>query len=288
MKSSLLAVLLALAFCLPGLAQEPEINWIEGPMTADLGDNLAQIQVPEGYLFATAGETRKVMELTGNPPTGREVGLIMPAEEGKSWFLVFEFDEVGFIKDDDKDKIDADAILEGIKEGTEASNEQRKEMGSDAIHVVGWFEKPHYDERSHNLVWAIEAQGEADPGRVVNYDVRLLGRRGYISATLVTDPQALAADLPHVQTLLSGFSFKQGNRYAEWVEGDKIAEYGLTALVAGGAGAAAAKLGLFAKLGKLLAKGGKLIIIALAALAAGIKKLLGGKKEETGTTPLAP
>lgn len=287
MRSFLLAALLVLALCVPAFAQEPQIDWIEGPFTADLGDDLARIEVPEGYLFATAGETRKVMELTGNPPTGREVGLIMPAAEGKSWFLVFEFDEVGYIKDDDKDKIDADAILEGIKEGTEASNEQRKEMGSDAIHVVGWFERPHYDERSHNLVWAIEAQGEADPGRVVNYDVRLLGRRGYISATLVTDPQALSADLPHVQNLLSGFAFKPGNRYAEWVSGDKVAEYGLTALVAGGAGAAAAKLGLFAKLGKLLAKGGKLIIIALAALAAGLKKLLGGRKDESGT-PIAP
>lgn len=287
MRCFLLAALSALALCSPVPAQEPEIDWIEGPMTAELGDNLAEIRVPEGYLFATAGETRKVMELTGNPPTGREVGLIMPAAEGKSWFLVFEFDEVGYIKDDEKDKIDADAILEGIKEGTEASNEQRKEMGSDAIHVVGWFEKPHYDERTHNLVWAIEAQGEADPSRVVNYDVRLLGRRGYISATLVTDPQSLAGDLPHVQTLLSGFSFKPGSRYAEWVSGDKVAEYGLTALVAGGAGAAAAKLGLFAKLGKLLAKGGKLIVVALLALGAGIKKLLGGRKDGAGT-PIAP
>lgn len=285
MKRLFLVLTALLALAVSVSAQE--IKWTEGPVTAELGDNLAKVDVPEGYVFADADESRKFMEMTGNPPTGRELGVIMPAAEGKNWFLIFEYEEAGFIKDDDKDEIDADAILESVREGTEASNEERKKLGAGPIHVVGWFEKPHYDSKSHNLVWAIEAKGEVDTDRSVNYDVRLLGRRGYVSATLVTDPGSLQADLPHVQTLLSGFSFQQGNRYADWVSGDKVAEYGLTALVAGGAGAAAMKMGLFAKLGKLLAKGGKLIIVALVGLAAGIKKLFGGKKEE-GEAPIAP
>ena len=282
------AALLALA--VSAFAQEEqEIKWTAGPTTAELGSNLARIDVPEGYVFAGGDETRKFMEMTGNPPSGEELGVIMPAEEGKNWFLLFEYDEVGYVKDDEKDKIDADAILESVREGTEASNEERKKLGGGEIHVTGWFEKPHYDAKSHNLVWAIEAKGEVDTDRSVNYDVRLLGRKGYISATLVTDPSSLQADLPHVQTLLSGFSFQEGKRYADFVSGDKVAEYGLTALIAGGAGAAAVKLGLFAYLGKLLAKGGKLIILAVVALGAGIKKLFGGgKKEETGAPPIAP
>lgn len=282
-----LAALLALAVA--ASAQE-EIEWTAGPTTAELGDGLAKIEVPEGYVFAGGAETRKFMEMTGNPPSGRELGVIMPAEQGKNWFLLFEYDEVGYVKDDEKDKIDADAILESVREGTEASNEERKKLGGGEIHVVGWFEKPHYDAKSHNLVWAIEAKGEVDTDRSVNYDVRLLGRKGYISATLVTDPSSLHGDLPHVQTLLSGFSFQEGKRYADFVSGDKVAEYGLTALIAGGAGAAAVKLGLFAYLGKLFAKGGKLIIVALAALGAGIKKMLGMRKEkeEAGAPPIAP
>ena len=274
-----------LALAVSASAQEQEIAWIAGPTTARLGDNLAKIEVPEGYVFADAEQTEKFMTMTGNPPSGRELGVIMPAAEGKNWFLLFEYDEVGFVKDDEKDKIDADAILDSVREGTEASNEERKKLGGGEIHVVGWFEKPHYDPKSHNLVWAIEAKGEVDTDRSVNYDVRLLGRTGYISATLVTDPGALQADLPHVQTLLSGFSFEQGKRYADFVNGDKVAEYGLTALIAGGAGAAAAKLGLFAWLGKLLAKGGKLLIAAFVALAAGIKKLLGIRKKEETVAP---
>jgi uncharacterized membrane-anchored protein len=296
-KALSFAIVALLALGVPTFAQEePQIKWTAGPTTAELGDNLARIDIPEGYVFAGGDETRKFMEMTGNPPSGDEIGVIMPEDEGKSWFLLFEYDEVGFVKDDEKDKIDADAILESVREGTEASNEERKKLGGGEIHVTGWFQKPHYDAKSHNLVWAIEARGEADTeadtDRSVNYDVRLLGRKGYISATLVTDPSSLQADLPHVQTLLSGFSFQEGKRYADWVSGDKVAEYGLTALIAGGAGAAAVKLGLFAYLGKLLAKGGKLIVAGLVALGAGIKKMLGGRKKDEGSgdtgTAIAP
>jgi uncharacterized membrane-anchored protein len=284
-----LASAVVLAFAVSASAQEespaPAINWVPGPTTAQLGDGLAKIEVPEGYLFADKAETQKIMKMTGNPPTDLEVGLIAPADDAKKWFLVFEYNEVGYVKDDDKDEIDADAILKSIREGTEAANEERQKLGSDPIHIVGWFEKPHYDTKTNNLVWAIEGKGGEDA--LVNYDVRLLGRSGYVSATLVTNPKALTADLPHVQALLGGFSFNQGSRYAEWKSGDKVAEYGLAALVAGGAGAAALKLGLFAQLGKLLAKGWKLVALGFAAVAGWVKKLFGKKQQETDT-PIAP
>lgn len=278
-------IFFALAVSASAQNEAPAINWLRGPATAQLGDGLASIQVPEGYLFADKEETQKFMQMNGNPPTDQELGLLTPADDAKTWFVVFSYDEVGYVKDDDKDEIDADAILDSVREGTEAANEERKKMGSDPVEVVGWFEKPHYDSSSHNLVWAIE--GKSKEGGVVNYDVRLLSRRGYVSAKLITDPQALAADLPHVQALLGGFSFNEGNRYAEWKAGDKVAEYGLAALVAGGAGAAALKLGLFAQIGKLLAKGWKLVVVGFAALASWVKRLFGKKEEET-QTPIAP
>lgn len=287
-KTTRLVLALAFVLAVSASAQEsegPAINWVPGPTKVEMGGGLATIEVPEGYLFADKAETKKIMALTGNPPSDQEIGLIAPADEAKSWLLIFEYSEVGYVKDDDKDEIDADAILASIREGTEAANKEREKMGSDPIEIVGWFEKPHYDSKSHNLVWAIEGKSKEDG--LVNYDVRLLGRRGYVSATLVTDPTALSADLPHVQSLLGGFSFSQGSRYAEWKAGDKVAEYGLTALVAGGVGAAAMKLGLFAQLGKFLAKGWKLIVIGFIALAGWVKKLMGKKQEET-ETPIAP
>jgi uncharacterized membrane-anchored protein len=76
---------------------------------------------------------------------------------------------------------------------------------------------------------------------------------------------------------------------SEWRQGDRIAEYGLTALVAAGAGAAAVKLGLFAKLGKLFAKFAKLIIVGVVAIGAFLSKILRGlfgrKDEQPGVEP---
>lgn len=252
-------------------AQSGQINWQEGPGTMQLGKE-AEIDLPEGYLFADAATTKSIMELSGNPVSNRELGLVAPAAEEANWFLVFEYYAVGYIKDDDKDEIDADALLESISEGTEESNKYRIENGFSPLHVVGWFEEPRYDEQTHNLVWALDAKDDTGE-HTVNYNVRLLGRKGYMSVTLVTDPTSLATDKPEVETLLAGYQYKKGKRYAEYRDGDKLAGYGLTALVAGGAGAAAVKLGLLGKLGKLLAKAGKLVVVAFLALVAFIKKM---------------
>jgi uncharacterized membrane-anchored protein len=259
-------------------AQEKPIKWIPGPVTADLRQ-VAEVKIEDGYVFADAAESRRAMELMGNKPTGLEAGLIMPTKEGDNWIITFDYNPVGYVPDDEKDRIDEVAILESIRAGTETANEFRKEKGFQPLHVTGWFEKPHYDETTNNLVWAIEAKEEGG-GKLVNYDVRLLGRGGYMSVTLVTDPASLSRQLPEVAKVLAGFSYKTGNRYAEFVKGDKLAGYGLTALVAGGGAAAAVKLGLFAWLGKVLLKSWKLLVAGLVALAAGVKRALRWFKKE--------
>jgi uncharacterized membrane-anchored protein len=214
------------------------------------------------------------MEAMGNTVSNDEVGLIMPRAQDQDWFMLFEYQPVGFVKDDDKDQIDKDAILEGIRKGTEEANDVRKRKGIPALHVEGWFEEPHYDAASHNLVWALKARNDKGE-EVVNYNVRLLGRHGYMSITLVDEPAKLAMSRPEVEKVLSGFSYKTGRSYAEFVPGDKVAEYGLVALVAGGAGAAAVKLGLFQVFFKMLAKGGKAVVLLVVAALAAAKKVLG-------------
>ncbi len=247
-------------------------NWTQGPAQVDLGANVARIDLDAGYAFAGAADTRRLLQEMGNTVGNSEVGMVTPTAEDQDWIVIFEYEKAGYVKDDDKDEIDKDAILESYQKGTEEANKARKERGIPGLHVTGWFEEPHYDAQSHNLVWALRAQ--EDGGReVVNYNVRLLGREGFMSVTLVDDPAKLAVSKPHVERLLSTFAYKKGKSYAEWVSGDKVAEYGLVALVAGGAGAAAAKAGLFASLGKVIAKGGKAIVLLLIGLGAGLKKL---------------
>jgi uncharacterized membrane-anchored protein len=118
----------------------------------------------------------------------------------------------------------------------------------------------------------------SDDGNAVNYDTRLLGRRGVMSVTLVANAENYQQILPTVETLLKGFNYVDGEKYSQWESGDKIAEYGLTGLIAGGAAFAAVKTGLFAKLFAVIAKMGKVIVIGVIAIFAWLAKLFTGRR----------
>ena len=237
------------------------VKWQKGNSLGELGD-IAQVKVPQGFVFAGANDTRTIMEANQNPTTGREMGFVAP--EGENWFAVFEFDDVGYVKDDDKDSLDATALLDSIKQGTEAGNKERQRRGWATMTILGWEQPPHYNETTHNLEWAIKATSEGMP--IVNHNTRMLGRGGVMEVTLVTEPSALAATLPKFKTMLQGFEFKQGHRYAEFRAGDKTAAYGLTGLIVGGTTAALVKTGAFKWIWKALVGAG----LAVSAL---VKKL---------------
>lgn len=231
----------------------------------------AEIDIPKGYRFTGGPGTVKMMELSGNPSTRKEVGML--ATEGLGPWIIFEFDESGYVKDDEKDKINADEMLETLKEGQKQGNEYRRENGMSELEILGWVKPPSYNPKTNNLEWGTKIKSLDSGGISINYNTRLLGRKGVTEVTLVCDPEEMEHMIAEQEKILTGFRYVEGERYAEFKEGDKVAKYGLTALVAGTGAFAAAKMGLFGKLGALIAKGGKLIIVAVIALLAGLKKL---------------
>ncbi len=265
----------------------PKIPWQDGPMVGQLG-NVAEIRLPAGYRFTAKEGTLQLLERTQNPASGSELGAIIPIVEDKSdfWFLIFEFNEVGYVKDDEKGKLDADAIFESLRSGTEQGNEVRQQKGWKPFHLSGWSKPPFYDEKTHNLTWAVRGKAEGSGEESVNYSTRILGRKGTMNVDLVLSTGQLDKAVASFENVMSGFSFTTGQKYSEFRSGDKIAAYGLTALVAGTAGALALKSGLLAKFWKL-------IVVGLAALAGMIKRFFGyikglfsGKKEnEPGSLP---
>lgn len=244
-----------------------EVKWQKGPSVGSLGDT-AQVKVPDGYVFAGARDTRTIMEANHNPTTGRELGFV--AADGENWFAVFEFSDVGYVKDEEKDSLDADALLTSIKDATAAGNQERMKRGWPTMTIVGWETPPRYNELSHNLEWAIRAQSEGEP--VVNHNTRLLGRGGVMEVTLVVDPSLLQETMPKFKAMLDGFQYKQGHRYAEFRAGDKTAAYGLTGLIVGGGTAALVKTGAF----KWIWKG---LVAAALAIGAFVKKLFSRRSD---------
>ena len=211
------------------------------------------------------------MIATENPPSGNELGVLicdMSEADGDEWFVVFSFDDSGYVKDDDAKDLDADAILSGIRESNQAGNEERRKNGWATLEITGWAKAPYYDTRTNNLTWALNGASEGEG--VVNHSVRLLGRGGVMSADLVVSPERFAATVPEFDRIIGTHAFVEGRKYAEWKPGDKVAKYGLTALVAGGAVAVAAKSGILAKLGKF-------IVIGIVAIGAWLKSLFSRK-----------
>ena len=244
-----------------------EIKWQKGPSVGDLGDT-AQVKVPDGYVFADARDTRSIMEANHNPTTGREIGFV--AADGENWFAVFEFSDVCYVKDDEKDSLDADALLSSIKDATAAGNQERMKRGWPTMTIVGWETPPRYNELSHNLEWAIRAQSEGEP--VINHNTRLLGRGGVMEVTLVVDPSLLQETMPKFKAMLAGFDYKQGHKYAEFRAGDRTAAYGLTGLIVGGGTAALVKTGAFKWIWKAL-------VAAALAIGALAKKIFSRRSD---------
>lgn len=245
--------------------------------------NLGEIAIPQGYRFTDGKGASRMLEFYGNPPSDRYLGMLA-TENFEEHSIIFEFDDVGYVKDDEKDKLDADGLLETMKEAQEAGNERRKEMGLDELEITGWAVPPRFNDITKNLEWALKLRSKSSGGTTINHNTRILGRKGVMEVTLLCSPEELEPLLPSYQKILAGFSYVEGERYAEFRSGDKMAEYGLTALIAGGGAFAAAKMGLFGKLGAMVAKMGKLIFVVIAGIFIAIKKffssLFGARQAE--------
>ena len=243
-----LLLVLTIGTALPSAAQEaapPEgtrLPWQLGHAEAPIGVDLAEIDLTEDYIYLDGDGTRLLMELTQNPVDNSEVATVAPKSDDAGWFIVFEWSDSGYVADDEKEELDADAMIESIREGNEHGNAERRKRGWAEMQIVGWHEEPHYDENTNNLSWAII--NSSDGHQNVNRMIKLLGRRGVMTAILVASPEELSSAMFATRELLEGYRYRPGNTYAEYVPGnDKLAEYGLTALVVGGGAAALLKTG---------------------------------------------
>lgn len=245
-----------------------QIEWVTGPADTTIGSN-ATIHVPAGYKLTAQAGSQIWNQITQNPPD-QTLATLMP--ESEEWFTAFSFDNVGYVKDDEKTDLDADAIFQSMSEGTEASNQYRTAQGWDAIHMDSWIVEPKYDDATNHLVWAFRLRDGSD-GLSANYSMRLLGRNGVMNVLVAAEESQMQEAVDATNNILEGFNYKAGHRYSEFTSGDKVAEYGLTALIAGGGLAAAAKTGLLAKLAKFI----KVIVIGVVALFSGLWKLITGR-----------
>lgn len=250
-----------------------DLPWLNGPVIGQLGTE-AQTRVPSGCSFLGPDKTDDFLTLTQNPSDGGERGVILcQADADNVWFVVFSFENSGYVKDDERDELDARKLLSTLRQGTDAGNRERERRGWPTLTLEGWVEPPHYDAATNNLTWSLSVKSSQGDS-TINHSVRLLGRGGVMKADLVADAAQLYDAMTVFNQIVAGYEYKTGHRYSEWRAGDKVAAFGLTALIGGGGVALAAKSGLLGKLWKVL-------VAAVLAIGAGIKSLFKKKQPTT-------
>jgi len=290
MKTTLRGLLAALGLAagLAHAADAPPENpaWTEAKAAAKAGPadiavaGQATLHLPADRVFIPQPQAGKLLTAMGNPGQHTELaGLIFPKGEGE-WFATLRYIASGYVKDGDAKEWKADELLASYKEGTEASNEERKKMGVAPIEITGWAEPPAYEATAHRLVWAMSSKEKgapADASLGVNYNTYALGREGYLSLNFVTDLKDLPAQKPDAKALLGALEFDKGKRYEDFdASTDHVAEYGLAALVVG---VGAKKLGLLAVIFAFVAKFAKIILLAVVGFGAAITKFF--KRDKT-------
>jgi len=241
------------------IRQIQALGWRHGPADAEIG-GLATLKVPKGLSFLDGPNTRKFLELNLNPPRDNHYTL---ATQDLSWFAVFHFEDSGYVKDDEQ--LDPDALLKSLQASDGRANDERKRLSMPAIYTDGWHVPPHYDAQTKRLEWGVKLRQSDANALIVNYTIRILGRRGVMHATLVSSPEDLDKDIVAFKSALGGYGFVPGERYAEFRAGDRVAEYGLAALVLGGAAAVATKTGFGKALIKLIGVGAVALFAAIGA-----------------------
>lgn len=244
-----------------------------------LSGGAVDLNVPEGFRFLNAKDSRFILtDLWGNPPDLKVLGMIFPENGGpladSSYAFVITYDAIGYVKDEDADKIDYDKMLKELQEDEKKENEERKKLGYEPIHMVRWAAKPYYDKTNKVLHWAKELQFGNNEYQTLNYDIRILGRKGILSLNAVattSELELVKRDIPKVLTMAQ---FTSGNAYKDFDSNvDEVAAWTIGGLVAG---KVLAKVGLLAFFGKFL----KIILIGAGALGVGIYKFFKRKKQQ--------
>ncbi len=244
----------------------------------------ASLNVPKGFKFIDAKQAQYVLhDLWGNPEDASIQGAIVPENTGITysdcWLFTISFDPMGFVKDDDAKDVNYEELLTEMKTDISAQSVEREKAGYGTMQLVGWASKPFYDEKLKVLHWAKELKFNKDSINTLNYDLRVLGRKGVYVLSAVGSIKQLPEIKKSISNVLTSIQYNEGEKYANFDSStDSVAAWTIGGLVAG---KVLAKVGFFA----IIAKFGKFIVIGIIAAFAAVKKFFFGNKNQEVTKP---
>lgn len=244
-----------------------------------LGKGNGTLTVPKKFKFLNAEQTQYVLhDLWENPEDTNILGALLPEDLGVTnpdcWMFVISYEEIGYVNDDDANDINYDDLLADLKKDVAAENAEREKLGYGKAELIGWASKPYYDDKAKVLHWAKEFNFDGSDTNTLNYDLRVLGRKGMYNVSAVAMMEQLDVVKSSIPEIITSIQYNEGSKYSDFDSSvDEVAAWTIGGLVAG---KVIAKTGLLA----ILAKFGKFIFIGLLGLLGIGKKFLFGKKDQ--------
>jgi uncharacterized membrane-anchored protein len=231
--------------------------------SVNLKNGIGKINVPNGFKYLNPVQAERVLvDLWGNPKgENLTLGLLLPENQGvmsqNGYVFNIQYDEIGHVEDDDADDVNYDDLLTEMQKETVEENKERQKEGYVPISIVGWAAKPFYDKDRKILHWAKEIKFGQDSLNTLNYNVRILGRKGVLVLNAIATENELPLVQKDISKVLDIVQFNDGYKYEDFDSSvDEVAAWTIGGLVAG---KVLAKVGFFA----IFLKFGKIIVLSL-------------------------
>jgi uncharacterized membrane-anchored protein len=217
-------------------------------------------------------------KLWNNPPDGDYLGMILPDSTNffadDSWVFTIQYDAIGYVSDKDAKDVDYDDLLKDMKKESDEDNKSRRENGYTPMDLLGWTSAPYYDEEKKILHWAKEYSVENEEINILNYNIRILGRKGVLMLNAIAGMPQLEEVKQNISPITQSITFEQGSKYSDFdPDVDNVAAWTIGGLVAG---KVLAKVGFFA----VIAKFGKFIVLGLIAAGGAAFRFISGRKKD--------
>ena len=233
-----------------------------------LPNAVATLNVPENFYYLAPKDAEKVLvDVWGNPPGQNTLGMLFQSEMtpfyADSWAVSIQYEEDGYVSDEDADDINYSELLEQMKSDTNLASQERVKQGYEAIELIGWASPPYYDSATNKLHWAKEIKFASRSINTLNYNIRVLGRKGVLVLNFIAQIDQKQLIETKLNSVLALAEFDQGAKYSDFdPDMDDVAAYGLGALVAG---KVIAKTGFLAVAFLFIKKFAIIFIIAIGA-----------------------
>jgi len=243
-------------------AESDGLSWITEPGDYALPLSHSHITLPQNYALLVGADAARYDELWNGVASPNTEAIVFSQANNSIAYYIFE--DSGHVAEDDWSEVDAEDFLAQIRATDAEGNAQRQQAGLPLYYTGEWHERPHFDAATKTAYWAYDVR--SDPDRWMNATALRLAREGYHRVIWVGGLEQFQTATGSLDALLAMHDYDEGYRYTDYVEGDRLAGYGIGALAAAVLGVKLGKTGFAAILAGILLFGKKFGVVILAAI----------------------